>query len=89
MDTQQAQASSLQSEGRQVLCGREEEEAAKDILSLGFLSLSNIVLSEESIQKKLLGFSRERERESFPRYVFVSLFYDVHVFLSVILMLSL
>ena len=34
----------------------EEEEAAEDILSLGFLSLSDIVLSDESIQKKLLGF---------------------------------
>ena len=57
MDTQQAQASSLQSERRQVLYGREEEEVAKDILSLGFLSLSDIVLSDESKQKKLLGFS--------------------------------
>ena len=36
--------------------GEEEEEAAEDILSLGFLSLSDIVLSDESIQKKLLGF---------------------------------
>ena len=34
----------------------EEEEAAKDILSLGFLSLSDIVLSDESIQNKLMCF---------------------------------
>ena len=36
--------------------GVEEEEVAEVILSLGFLSLSDIVLSDESIQKKLLGF---------------------------------
>ena len=57
MDTLQTQASSLQSEGRQILCGRKEEQVAKDILSL-FLSLSDIVLSDESTQKKLLGFSQ-------------------------------
>ena len=34
----------------------EEEETKEVILSLGFLSLSDIVLSDESIQKKLLGF---------------------------------
>ena len=33
-----------------------EEEVAEDILCLVFLSLSDIVLSDESIQKKLLGF---------------------------------
>ena len=36
--------------------GEEEEEAMEVILSLGFLSLSNIVESDEYIQNKLLGF---------------------------------
>ena len=36
--------------------GEEEEEEAEDILSLGFLSPTDIVLSDESIHKKLLGF---------------------------------
>ena len=36
--------------------GEEEEKAAEDNLSLGFLSLSGIVLSDKSILKKLLGF---------------------------------
>ena len=54
------QASFLQGEERQVSWGRREEEVAKDILSLGFLSWFNILLGDESIKKKLLGFSRER-----------------------------
>ena len=57
MDTQQAQASSLQGEERQVRWGRREEELVKNILSLGFISWFNIVLSDEPVQKKLLGFS--------------------------------
>ena len=35
--------------------GEEEEEVVEVILSLGFLSLSDIVLSDKSIQKKLLA----------------------------------
>ena len=46
----------LSKEEEDKFTGEEEEEAAEDILSLGFLSLSDIVLSYESIQKKLLGF---------------------------------
>ena len=48
----------------QVRWGRREEEVAKDILSLGFLSWFDIVLSDEYIQKKLLGFFPKR---GFPR----------------------
>ena len=45
-------------EAKDKFIGEEEEEATKYILSLGFLSLSNIVLSDESIHKKLLDFLR-------------------------------
>ena len=43
-------------EEKDKLIGEEEEEATKYILYFGFLSPFDIVLSDESIQKKLLGF---------------------------------
>ena len=55
MDTLQSQASSLH-ERESKFDGEEEEEAAECILSLGFLSLFDIVLSDEYILKKLWGF---------------------------------
>ena len=81
MDTQQTTKFAPREKERKVHW-KEEEEAAKDILSLGFLSSFDIVLSDESIQKKLLGFLSF----GFPRIkIFVSIFYVVLVYLSVIL----
>ena len=65
----------LSKEEEDKFTGEEEEEAAEDILSLGFLSSSNTILSDKSIQKKLLGFLPFW----FPRIKLLCLSFVLHV----------